>query len=285
MNEVQQVIFNIFTEFDKICCKHDIPYFAIGGTCIGAVRHKGFIPWDDDMDVAIPIERFEEFIAIARKELPDHLKVFDCSEVEHYRYLFIKIIDTRTTFIEKIEIEYPDTYKGVFLDIMPISGIPDGYLLQKLFRFKQSYYYIMNNTVRYPMEYVLKGDNANKKIWKYAYAWSRIIAKRKPYNFYTNKWLKMLETYPFYKSKLTGYVWMNRLGKLVFHTSHFGKSVRLAFETGFVSCPCNYDSYLKAQFGDYMTLPPEEQRIGVHPGLIDLEKSFIKYVEDREGVY
>ena len=93
MNDIQKVILDIFKEFDRICTDNNIPYYAIGGTCIGAVRHKGFIPWDDDMDVAIPIEFWDKFIEIASRQLPDYYKLFSSMEVKHYRYLFIKIMD------------------------------------------------------------------------------------------------------------------------------------------------------------------------------------------------
>ena len=78
MNVIQERIFEIFLEIKKICEKNNIKYFAIGGTCIGAVRHKGFIPWDDDLDVAIPIEKFTEFKYFAERELPSFLKIYTC---------------------------------------------------------------------------------------------------------------------------------------------------------------------------------------------------------------
>ena len=77
MNEIQQKILEIFIEIDKICVKHDLRYYAIGGTCLGAVRHQGFIPWDDDLDIAMPDKDFELFMDIAPKELPDNLKLIN----------------------------------------------------------------------------------------------------------------------------------------------------------------------------------------------------------------
>ena len=277
MTDIQRTILEIFKEFDRLCNKYNIPYYAIGGTCIGAIRHNGFIPWDDDMDVAIPIEEFDRFISIAKEELPPYYKVFSSSEVQHYRYLFIKIIDTRTTFIEKLEYEYEDSYKGIFLDIMPISGIPENLLYNWLFRLKQSYYYVMNNTVRYPLEYVLRGNNVNKAIWKYAYFISKVSAK-KPFYYYTDKWMKMLRDNPFNKSKLSGYVWNNRLGRLVFNTEVFGHPVRIPFEDTTILCPENSDSYLSAQFGDYMKLPPVDQQVSVHPGIVSIEKPYKEFI-------
>ena len=87
MNELQKKILDIFKAVSKICKEHGITYYAIGGTAIGAVRHQGFIPWDDDLDIAIPIEQYDQFIAIARRELPEGLIVMTPADIEHYALL------------------------------------------------------------------------------------------------------------------------------------------------------------------------------------------------------
>ena len=86
MNDLQKKILDIFKAVAKICKDHDITYYAIGGTAIGAVRHQGFIPWDDDLDIAIPIEQYDRFIEIARRELPEGLTVMTPVDIEHYRF-------------------------------------------------------------------------------------------------------------------------------------------------------------------------------------------------------
>lgn len=283
MNDVQKCILSIFKEFQKVCNSNDIPYYAIGGTCIGAIRHKGFIPWDDDLDVAIPIEHFSRFLDVAEKQLPNFLKLYTCCEVKHYRHIFIKIIDIRTTFIEEIEYEYPDMYKGVFIDVMPISGVPSNAICELLFRFKQSYYYLLNNTVRYPIEYVLKGNNKSKRIWKYVYLYSAIIGKNRHFNYYTGKWMEMLKKHPFYTSKKTGYVWHSVLRGLIFKTEWFDLPQKIEFEDTYILCPKNSDSYLTAQFGNYMQLPPEKERINAHPGIIKLDVPYEEYIPKTWG--
>ena len=124
MNDLQKKILDIFKAVAKICKDHDITYYAIGGTAIGAVRHQGFIPWDDDLDIAIPIEQYDRFIEIARRELPEGLTVMTPVDIEHYASFFIKVVDTRTTLIENYAKAFPDAYYGVFVDIMPLAGVP-----------------------------------------------------------------------------------------------------------------------------------------------------------------
>ena len=87
MTDVQEKILEIFKEIVKVCNKYDIPYYAIGGTCLGAVRHKGFIPWDDDMDIAIPIEDIDRFIKIAKKEL-QNIYIYTQEKIENDMILY-----------------------------------------------------------------------------------------------------------------------------------------------------------------------------------------------------
>ena len=103
MNSLQNEILNIFKSIKEIFERNGIDYFAIGGTCIGAVRHNGFIPWDDDLDIAVPIEQFDNMLNVLKKELPSELALYTCHNRKHYRYIFVKVINTKTTFIEKSE--------------------------------------------------------------------------------------------------------------------------------------------------------------------------------------
>ena len=124
MTELQTKILDIYKKVSVICIRNNIDFFAIGGTCIGAIRHRGFIPWDDDLDIAVPIEQYDKFKECMREELPTNLYLYDCDTVKEYRQLFCKVCDRNTTFIEETEKPYKKAYKGVFVDIMPISGVP-----------------------------------------------------------------------------------------------------------------------------------------------------------------
>ena len=144
MTQVQESILDIFGYVHDLCEKHNIPYFSVGGTCLGAVRHHGFIPWDDDIDIAIPIQYYDNFLEIAEKELPDHLKVFRCDRVKHYKQIFVKVHNINTTFIEDDTLAYPDAHTGIWVDVMPISSIPSEKFKERLFYFRMKYYYKMN---------------------------------------------------------------------------------------------------------------------------------------------
>ena len=270
MTETQKVILSIFKVVSEICAQHSIPYFAIGGTCIGAVRHKGFIPWDDDLDIAVPIEYYDSLLDCLRKEIPDSLYVLVASEKLHYHYIWAKVCNRNTTFIEKSEYRYEDAYKGVFVDIMPISGIPNGFE-RKTFYAKVKLYSYLNNIRRFPV--ISNGSpvkNCLKSILKF-------LISIFPFSFFSNKYLGLLKKYPFYKSKDTGYVWFPEgIERLTFPLDFLKNSVRMQFEDTVISVPELYDSYLSFQFGDYMTLPPEEKRLK-HDGLVDLDHPYGYY--------
>lgn len=274
MSEIQRIILDIFKEVSKLCEDNNISYYAIGGTCLGAVRHKGFIPWDDDLDIAIPIEEYRRFIDIAKEKLPKHLELYIPCDSNHNGLLFIKIIDSRTTCIESYHLKHLDTFMGAWIDIMPISGVPIGEKEQKKFVSKTNWIKRIN--------YKLRRDfNESKKIsgsilWILVYPFRSILNPVYCWNY----WLDFLAKYPFYKSKYTGYVWSKRLYNLIFPQEWFNDFVYLDFEDTKIRCPKEYDKFLSQMFGNYMECPPENQRNSGHDfskGIIDLEHSYKDY--------
>ena len=268
MNEIQEKILEIYKEIKKICQKNSIPFYAIGGTCIGAVRHKGFIPWDDDLDIAIPIEMFDKFIECAKKDLPDHLYTYECKNIEHFDSVFLKICDKRTSFIEESQYGLEDSYKGIFVDVMPLAGInkSNGYYI------KMYLLHRLNFIRRMPAS--IYSRFLAKLITFLCYP-LKLITK---YNFFSNKLYKIFYSMPLSNSKYTGYVWWGyELRKLTFPIEWFSETVELPFEDTTMSCPKEYDKYLTKQFGDYMKEPPKSMQTQVHKGIIDLNNSYMKY--------
>ena len=121
IEEVHQRILNIAEAFDKICTKYDIPYYMLGGSMLGAIRHKGFIPWDDDMDFGVPIEYYYKLIDILEKELPEGMRCCTFENCEAIIYPFIKIEDTRTC-VDDPRINLPINKKlGINVDVFPLA--------------------------------------------------------------------------------------------------------------------------------------------------------------------
>ena len=276
MNEIQSTILSIYKQVSAICDKHGIPFYAIGGTCIGAVRHKGFIPWDDDLDIAIPIQHFDRFWEVAEAELPEYLRIYTSENTRRYRYIFGKIHNIYTAFIEASEVEYPDAYKGIFVDIMPISSVPDDETARERFFRKIQMYSKLNYVRRFPY----KGMGTAKK--KIAWLLMRPLCVFTKPDHFSEKWLNMLRQVPFGNTKLTGYTWFDQIRKLTFPMKDFQDFVEVPFEDTTIKCPADYHDYLTIQFGDYMELPPMDQRTAHHTDTIDINKSYLEYRKEKE---
>jgi lipopolysaccharide cholinephosphotransferase len=278
MNEVQQCILNIYKEVAKLCKRHGIDYWGIGGTCIGTVRHHGFIPWDDDMDIAIPIEQIDTFIELAKKELPKHLKVFTPYDSKHNPLFFFKIIDTNTTMIESYFRNFPDMYNGVWLDIFVASGVPDSKWKRKLFFKKGVWLERINKktSLSYFQEDTLKG----KLAWL-AFAPLRGLRS----GFWWDMRLCDIKKRPLSQSTYGGFACAGCNLEITFRAKSFLEFIEMPFEDTTIPCPKGYDEYLSYQFGNYMEYPSEEDRNSGHDfsnGIIDLHTPYTEYVKKWE---
>lgn len=281
MNSLQKKIYEIFLAVKKICDENDIPYYAIGGTCLGAVRHKGFIPWDDDLDIAIPGQYFEKFYEIAKRELPENLTVKYMTDFKNNVNLFMKVYDTTTTFIEKFEIKYPEDYKGVYIDIMPLYGVPKNPKNLFAYSLKVDGCRYMNMMIRLSYNDVSRFLRLRAKIfWILTRPVNIIILKLFGYKFWSDLWKKEVSKYDFETSLYTGYVWSRIRTERIFPKKWFESTVLLPFENTYIRCPVQWDNYLKRSFGDYMCLPPESERqIHSNNAIVDLDKPFSFYQE------
>lgn len=281
IKEIQKIILDIFTEVDKVCTKNNLRYYAIGGTCLGAVRHQGFIPWDDDMDIAMPREDYERFKKIAQKQLPSHLRIYDASNGEHFYCKFMKVHNIHTTFIEKGMLEYLDRYNGsgVYVDIMPLDGIPNQVWKRKFYFFRLSQLATLDWHRKY--EYNPKKDEERNKQKIFV---SRIIyffIKHYPIHYFYMKYVKLQKKYDYNTSKSLCYTWSIRAAKLIFPKEDFDDYILLPFENVQMRCPVGYDNFLKTLFGDYMKLPPKDKQIPCHEtDILDLERPFTYYLKE-----
>lgn len=249
--EVRKLELEILINFSKYCEKYNLRYFLAYGTLIGAVRHKGFIPWDNDVDVVMPRPDYDRFMELVREErIGEHFHVLDYHDVKTFP--FAKVIDNRTRLSEKYLVT--DTM-GVYIDVFPLDGLPDDVRKRKRLEKKAAIYYKLYAFTNYRFN---EGSTKLKKIIKnIMYPFSRIISSR----WICEKLNKLCEKYSFDQSKFVtnivwGYLPSECISKEVFESSD-----RCEFEGHFFDIPVGGGKWLNRIYGDYMKLPPEEERI------------------------
>lgn len=259
VRELQLAELDILKQILIICERHSLRCFAIGGTMLGAIRHNGFIPWDDDIDIGFPRKDYEKFLEYAQKELPEPYQLL--TSAGDYKFLFAKVHNTATTFIEHQCLEHKQWYKGVFVDIMPFDGVPNNRLSRKIY-----YPFVreLNKLYNYRRFGLIEGTSLKVR-----------FANLLPAKLIYSLWSSLIRKYDFDKCKCTSFTWSVRNRKLTFHTDIFKDLILHDFEDIKIPVPRNYDEYLRTHYGDYMELPPDNER-NVHSfnGVVDLENSF-----------
>ena len=242
----------------EICEKNHLRYYLIGGSLLGAMRHRGFIPWDDDIDVGLPRPDYNRFVQIAKDYLPAHMDIKTMTSDPNYKCYFTRLINNK----KKIYWDHGQytAVIGVWMDVFPLDGLPENPLLRKmqvfrvklnkaLYKFTQIDYVSTNRTNRPLSERVLIRFAQLTRIGRLMNADRRL-----------EKLDQALQRYDYDAS---AYAWSfsGCYGKreIVPHIQ-LGGSRTAEFEGMQVSIPEAAEDYLTSIYGDYMKLPPEDQR-------------------------
>ena len=251
---------DILTEVDRVCKEQNLTYYLLAGTMLGAVRHGGFIPWDDDMDIGMPRPDYDRFFEIAHKYLPEYLELKNYTSHPNYSWWFMKVEDNRTTLIEKKDLEYKG---GIYIDIFPLDAEPNNWLKRTLHMFPINYL----KRVRY-FSY-----RDPFKHGKGISSWPCRLARL----FYTREWVQQqIETrLKKYDYNQTDLVCDHDGGTTsLMPKSYLGKPTPILFEGKMFMGVEKPDAYLKCMYGDYMQLPPEEKRHFHHFNYLDLNTPY-----------
>ncbi|WP_413854061.1 LicD family protein [Candidatus Ruminimicrobium bovinum] len=273
IKKLQQVELKILEQFINICNKENLQYYVLGGTLLGAVRHKGFIPWDDDIDVAMPRKDYEKFLNVAQKYLSQEYFLQTYISDKEYFLNFAKIRNSNTTFIQNC-FSKCNMNHGIYIDIFILDYYPINKIKCLLLNLKNKIFLFRINEI-YNLS---KADYSLYK--KFCVKSLAKILKI----FYPNIYSVLIKRDILFKSIKKSNLITNYGGlygkKEVSPIEWFGKGINLQFENLTVKAPIEYDKYLTQIYGNYMKLPPKEKQISNHPtDIIDLEKPYTEYIK------
>lgn len=268
LSKIQEKAYKILIFFDKFCKDNNLSYFLVYGSLLGAVRHSDFIPWDDDIDVAMPRPDYERLINTLSHLLPKHYELQHFTKTKDYSLNFIKITDKNTTVVEQ---GGQNTYRigGVYIDIFPIDGV--GNSLKKARKHKKR----LSNLK------VLIALAANNFYEKKRPLWKKVIiffAKRLNVKKLQYKFERISQKFSYNDSRY-----------IAIHTGMYGdreimpkyifeKTKEIRFRDHYFNSPIDCEIYLKLLYGNYMELPPEEKRISHHNFVyVNLNQSFYNF--------
>lgn len=254
----------------EVCDKLKIKYFAVYGTALGAVRHNGFIPWDDDIDVAMIRKDFDRFISEAPKLLPKQYFLQYGTTDSAYSILHAKLRDSNTTFLEP-GWESNAGNQGIFIDIFPWDYYPTKGWQALIFKLKRKYYQNIiatDSTINY---------------WKKKGFKNKLRAILRPiiHHLYPNK-SQAIKNYDKFCQKLKPQPHVGSLeSKTNYYSVEWIKEVKeLTFENIKINVPIGVHEHLTVCYGDYMKLPPKEQQVPLHfEGIVDTERPYTYYTE------
>ena len=272
LDRLKQTELNLLSKFIECCQNMQLPYFLMDGSMLGAVRHQGFIPWDDDIDVGMFRADYETFLAKAQELLPSYCFV-QCLETEpDYPYNFAKIRDSRTTFIET-SVKNCRINHGVFIDLFPLDYYPVSRTEQKEFDRKNRLL-----SLRIRDAFTLPEENRHSPI---AEAGAKSVSKVLCLKYPTVR-AALEAREALFKSVSKSTLVANHCSawgkKETVPAEWYGEGTSAVFEGLTVQIPASYDKWLSQVYGDYMQLPPIEKRVTHHfTERIDMERPYTFY--------
>lgn len=256
IDEVRKIQIEMLQYLEKKCIENNLRYYLAYGTLLGAVRHKGYIPWDDDIDVVMPRADYEKFLNLMSKDTHSYIKIVHLDNRKHFFGPYAMLINTQTGISHNaVRQEYIDGL-GVYIDIFPLDGRPEGEELSNMLK-KHKQLKVLNSLLVYKSPGSSSKFKALQK--KIGIPILRLYGQKK----ICKKIEKLSKKYEYETSKLVGEPWGPEL-RWVMKKSWFGKGKTLSFEGKEFAVPEKYEKFLEKGYGDYMKLPPIEERKLTH---------------------
>lgn len=267
--EIQKYLLGILLALDKVCREHNLRYYLVAGTMLGAVRHKGFIPWDDDADVAMPRKDYEELLAHADEWLPQRYELVSYQQDPMYPYSFARLQDAETTYILR---RHFDFVGGLPIDVFPLDGMTPGKIGQRWHFFRNS---IAKKILYFSTVDPYKHGHGFKsllpllmhKIVSQPRAHRRVARIQSEYDY---------DKYPL----VVDHDFKPSRG--IHPKATYGIPTPIEFEGHQLLTAQYTDDYLRRCYGDYMTPPNKDEYPPQNFRLLDLHKPYREYLSEEK---
>lgn len=266
IKKLHSKILDTLVAVDAVCKKHNLRYYIIAGTLLGAVRHKGFIPWDDDLDIAMPRSDYDKLIAHSTEWLPKQYELICTENDPNYPLPFAKIQNAETTLIERKHMKY---LGGIYIDVFPLDGVPQNKLALRWHFIKYQFYKkVLYFIYRDPYRH---GHGPS--------SWIPLLCRK----YFTieevqQKMRSMMKSNDYDKSQFV--VDHDDGLKGVMKKSVLGTPTPIQFENATVMGAEHPHEYLKQKYGEYMVIPPHAKQRQHNFYYLDLEKPYREYAKE-----
>lgn len=268
IRDVQNKILEIMLFIDNICREHGIVYYIMGGTALGAVRHGGFIPWDDDLDIFMSPENYRKFKEVFKKSNSEKFVLQEWKTTEDYLE-YAKIRMNGTTFIESVYKDRKDMHHGIYVDIMILHKCPESSLKQKIIYYESKFVTL----------YALSQRNWKPKTKLQGYVLSLLTIL--PNQLLSKCCYKNIYKYDDRKDnyKFCYFITPAKFRQGLFDADMFQEPKDIEFEGKLFMGPTKIEKYLELRYGNYMELPSkEQQKEAVHAEIFDTEVEYVHYI-------
>lgn len=271
MNELQQQEYELLRVFVELCNRYKLRYFLVCGSALGAVKYKGFIPWDDDIDVGMPRSDYELFVKQAQEDLPKNMFLQNYRTDKYFPHVFTKLRNSETTMIES-NMAHLKINHGIYIDIFPIDGVPENQREVRKLKLKKKvldwFHYCALKTKG---NFLVSCRDRFLRLLGFHKRTQKVLARLD----------KMISQYDVDGMEM----WCNHgnwQGELEYAPKwQYGNGIEAEFEGLKIIVPEHYDEYLTQKYGDWRADPPSDKQRSHHSILIfDSQKSYKSYLNN-----
>lgn len=259
LRQLQLYELNLLKTFADICEKNNLRYYMIGGTMLGAVRHKGFIPWDDDIDIGMPREDYVRFLEIAQKSLSHQYKILNYKKDKDYLRYFSRLVDTRVKIYNDSNTD--TLIENAWMDIFPLDGTSNIGFVRNL-----QFLMLCVNRVMYhfscfeQMVNLMRPGRPKYQQLIIKFGMKFKVGRRRDSKAILDKIDRKLQRYSFDKSDYVMNFFGAYVKKEVLPREWFGEAKKYQFEDAMLNGPAEYDIYLRQFYGEYQIPPSDEHK-------------------------